>query len=185
MSSKPSLIRLINVPSMVCIHAILFCLLDYFVLDADVQVLNYALTLEHLENAFYSGALAQFDEKAFRDAGLSSEACERFLEVALHEETHVAALYAAITLLGGQATQPCDYSLYVFLLGFEGRFDDFPCNSPYHDVHSFAALSQTFEGVGEISFFFALRCFILIISFFRQVRPHILVQRKTSGRVYF
>jgi hypothetical protein len=32
-------------------------------------VLQYALTLEHLENAFYAGALAQLDAKAFRRAG--------------------------------------------------------------------------------------------------------------------
>ena len=103
----------------------LFCLLDCSVLDttldSDVKVLNYALTLEHLENAFYSGALAQFDEKAFQDAGLPSEARVRFSEIALHEAAHVIILSA---VLGSQATQPCTYSLCVFLFlnGVLGEF---------------------------------------------------------------
>jgi hypothetical protein len=35
----------------------------------DVTVLQYAATLEHLEDAFYSGALAKFDATAFAAAG--------------------------------------------------------------------------------------------------------------------
>lgn len=102
--------------------------------DADVQVLNYALTLEHLENAFYSGALAKFSDQDFEDAGLPSEARDRFSEVAAHEAAHVAALIAAVATLGGQATQPCTY------------------NFPYNDVRSFADLSQTLEGVGASAY---------------------------------
>jgi Ferritin-like domain len=89
----------------------------------DIQVLNYALTLEHLENAFYAGALARFDDKAFRDAGLPSEARVRFSEVAFHEATHVLALRAALALLGGQATQPCTYYLCVFFFEWGFRTD--------------------------------------------------------------
>jgi hypothetical protein len=127
-------------------------LLDYFVLDTlntDTQVLNYALTLEHLENAFYSGGLAKFDDEAFRDAGLTSEARVRFSEIAGHEVVHVATLSA---VLGDQATQPCTYSLCVFYLnGVLGEIlRIFALNSPYNNVHSFTALSQVFEGVGEI-----------------------------------
>jgi len=99
--------------------------------DIDTQVLNYALTLEHLENAFYSGALAQFDETAFQEAGLPSLVRERFTQVAVHEATHVAVLS---TVLGDQATQPCTYYF------------------PYDDVKSFAALSQVLEGVGASAY---------------------------------
>jgi hypothetical protein len=80
-------------------------------LDADVKVLNYALTLEHLENAFYSGGLARFSDKDFQNAGLPSIARVRFSEIALHEVVHVATLTA---VLGFQATRPCKYFLCVF-----------------------------------------------------------------------
>ncbi|KAJ7504146.1 ferritin-like domain-containing protein [Mycena galericulata] len=93
----------------------------------DTTVLNFALTLEHLENAFYSGALAKFSEKDFLKAGLPSWARGRFAQVAAHEAAHVAFLSNA---LGANATQPCNYTF------------------PYTDPKSFAGLSQAIEGVG-------------------------------------
>ncbi|KAJ7935203.1 ferritin-like domain-containing protein [Mycena leptocephala] len=93
----------------------------------DATVLNFALTLEHLENAFYSGALEKFSEHDFRKAGLPSWARGRFAQVAAHEAAHVAFLSKA---LGDKATQPCNYSF------------------PYTDPKSFAGLSQAIEGVG-------------------------------------
>jgi hypothetical protein len=97
----------------------------------DTTILNFALTLEHLENAFYSGALAKFDQKAFTDAGLPSFARGRFAQVAAHEASHVQFLSTA---LGKNATQPCTYSF------------------PYTDPKSFAALSQVLEGVGTSAY---------------------------------
>ncbi|KDQ14504.1 hypothetical protein BOTBODRAFT_44612 [Botryobasidium botryosum FD-172 SS1] len=94
---------------------------------SDTDILQYALTLEHLENAFYSGALAQFDEDAFSDAGYEDWVRGRFEQIAEHEAAHVAFLSGA---LGSAATKPCTY------------------NFPYTDVQSFAALSATLEGVG-------------------------------------
>lgn len=76
----------------------------------DTVVLNYALTLEHLENAFYKGALEKFDDKAFASAGFQPWARNRFTEIAAHEEAHVEFLSGA---LGDAATQPCTYELYV------------------------------------------------------------------------
>jgi rubrerythrin len=97
----------------------------------DMTILNFALTLEHLENAFYSGALQKFDEQAFADAGLPSYARGRFEQVAAHEMAHVQLLSTA---LGDKGTQPCEYSF------------------PYKDPKSFAALSQVFEGVGASAY---------------------------------
>lgn len=74
----------------------------------DATILNFALTLEHLENAFYSGALAKYDAKAFTDAGLPSFARARFAEVAAHESAHVEFLSKT---LGKNATAACNYTL--------------------------------------------------------------------------
>ncbi|KAG5649967.1 hypothetical protein H0H81_001286 [Sphagnurus paluster] len=74
----------------------------------DTTVLNFALTLEHLENAFYSQALAKFDDNAFAQAGFQSWVRGRFAQVGAHEAAHVSFLSSA---LGSQATQPCTYNL--------------------------------------------------------------------------
>jgi hypothetical protein len=97
----------------------------------DVTVLNYALTLEHLEHHFYKEALERFDEQAFLNAGLPSFARGRFEQIAAHEATHVQFLSTA---LGDKATQPCTY------------------NFPYTDPKSFATLSQVLEGVGTSAY---------------------------------
>ena len=52
----------------------IFSLLD-FIGILDTAVLNHASSLEHLENAFYAGALARFDAKDFQNAGLESGVC--------------------------------------------------------------------------------------------------------------
>ncbi|KAI0752524.1 ferritin-like domain-containing protein [Daedaleopsis nitida] len=93
----------------------------------DTDVLQYALTLEHLENAFYSGALAKYDAGDFEKAGYPSWVRARFAQIAKHEEDHVDFLRRT---LGSSATQPCEY------------------NFPYTDPRSFAALSMMLEGVG-------------------------------------
>ncbi|KAJ3785713.1 ferritin-like domain-containing protein [Lentinula aff. detonsa] len=93
----------------------------------DTVVLNYALTLEYLESAFYSGALSNFTEDDFTNDGLPQWARGRFEQIAAHEQAHVQLLSGA---LGANATQACNYSF------------------PYTSPSSFAALSQLLEGVG-------------------------------------
>ena len=80
--------------------------------SSDTQVLNFALTLEHLENAFYSGALEKLKEEDFVNAGFQSWVHGRFLQIAAHEADHVKFLSTA---LGNDATQPCKYNLYVII----------------------------------------------------------------------
>jgi hypothetical protein len=93
----------------------------------DKAIMNFALTLEHLENAFYTEGLSKYDDKAFTDAGLPAGTYGRMVQLAQHEKDHVEFLTAA---LGDEATKPCTY--------------DFP----YKDPVSFMALSAIFEGVG-------------------------------------
>ncbi|KAJ7735660.1 ferritin-like domain-containing protein [Mycena maculata] len=85
----------------------------------NTTILNFSLTLEHLEQAFYSGALAKFKEHRFEEAGLPSWARGRFAQVAFLSDA-----------LAANATQSCNYSF------------------PYTDPESFAAVSQAIEGVG-------------------------------------
>lgn len=82
-------------------------------LASDEMILNFALTLEHLENAFYAEGLAKFDEAAFAAAGLPSFARGRIAQISQNEATHVETLEG---ILGADATQPCNYSLCVHQL---------------------------------------------------------------------
>lgn len=74
----------------------------------DTQILQFALTLENLENAFYSEGINKFNDSAFQSAGFSPEIRQRFVQIMQHERTHVEFLQNA---LGAEAPQPCNYSL--------------------------------------------------------------------------
>jgi rubrerythrin len=70
----------------------------------DLEVLQFALTLEHLENAFYRDVGSQFDEKDFRRSKelrgfgnrIMEDVVENFQDIAAHEQTHVDTLIAVI-----------------------------------------------------------------------------------------
>ena len=78
---------------------------------ADVDILNFALTLEHLENAYYQQGLSKYSEQDFLDAGLPQWARGRFQQVAAHEKTHVEFLTTAINAAGAHPVEPCEYQL--------------------------------------------------------------------------
>ncbi|KAI0922731.1 hypothetical protein AcV5_009628 [Taiwanofungus camphoratus] len=98
---------------------------------SDTNILQYALTLELLENAFYTGALGTYDAQAFADAGFPPWVRGRFEQISEHEQTHVAFLTSA---LGNAAPQPCTYSF------------------PYSDPQGFVALAMAIEGVGASAY---------------------------------
>lgn len=62
----------------------------------DVQILNYALTLEHLEDTFYRQGLANFTHQNFLDAGFADPFYQNLVEVAKDEEVHVQFLTSAL-----------------------------------------------------------------------------------------
>lgn len=96
----------------------------------DVDVLNYALTLEHLEYAFYRDGLEKFGEDKFRSAdvfdGLGSYLRERvyrnFERIREHEDTHVETLEGVIRSLGGKPVPEATYNFERTAFTSVGKF---------------------------------------------------------------
>jgi hypothetical protein len=85
----------------------------------DVDVLNYALTLEHLEAAFYRDATLSRETVMSSDAlaGFSEEfrnqVYDNILVIGEHESTHVDVLTQVIRTLGGEPVQAAEYDFGV------------------------------------------------------------------------
>ena len=88
----------------------------------DIDILNFALTLEYLESSFY--------EEAKKRAGASGELKSLIDLLAKDEKQHVEALAATVKQLGGKPVA-------------EPKFD-----FPYSDTAGFLKLAQTFEDTG-------------------------------------
>lgn len=78
--------------------------------QSDLDILNYALTLEHIEATFYAGVNPM-------DAPTRQVAAYVKI-VAGHEKAHVDALTAAITKLGGKPVAAKKYKFPKISLGF-------------------------------------------------------------------
>ncbi len=74
----------------------------------DIEVLNYALTLEHLENAFYRDGVGLFD---LGTDGFGFSVNEQLGVIGAHEAAHVATLTDVIASLGGT---PVAEAAYLF-----------------------------------------------------------------------
>lgn len=96
----------------------------------DGVILNYALTLEHLENAFYKEALDKFSQADFAAAGLDNVFYTNLKTISSDEATHVEFLSGALTKAGVKPVVPNTYSF-----GF-------------NDIPTFLTIANVLEGVG-------------------------------------
>ncbi|OCK86441.1 hypothetical protein K432DRAFT_387789 [Lepidopterella palustris CBS 459.81] len=76
----------------------------------DIDILQFALTAEHLESAFYAQGFAKFPASDFKALGLSDQSIAALLAVGQSEATHVSTLLSAIASAGFQPVQPCQYN---------------------------------------------------------------------------
>lgn len=102
--------------------------------DIDTTVLQFALTLEHLENVFYQQGLKNFSQQLFTDFGFDANDMQNLQLIAQDEAQHVRFLTDAITATGSQPVAECTYSF------------------PSTDVASFLTLSTVLEGVGTSAY---------------------------------
>ena len=108
----------------------------------DIDILNYALTLEHLENAFYRDGLRRFSKKDFKKSDLIDDLDEEvgdkvypyFRLIADHERVHVETLTAVIISLGGTPVQKLCY------------------NFGYRKVDQFIKVAQLLENTGVMAY---------------------------------
>lgn len=101
---------------------------------APVDVVNYALTLEHIEATFYRLGLEQFATADFESLGYQAGVRDRIATIADHEAQHVDALTAVVGQLGGEAVEEAEY--------------DFG----YANLEEFLATGAVLEGVGVAAY---------------------------------
>jgi ferritin-like protein len=101
--------------------------------EAPVDVINYALTLEHIENAFYMG-VADFAGSDFEAIGFQAGVKDRLTAIGEHEAAHVDALTAVVKQLGGDPVKAGEY--------------DFG----YGNLTEFLQVAAALEGVGVAAY---------------------------------
>lgn len=113
------------------------------------DVLNYALTLEHLEATFYAEGLKNYTHQDFLDAGFPDPFYSNLQQVASDEESHVQFLTKALsgTLYDSIKSVRLNTNFYFIAAGAN------PVNActyafPATDPKTFVTTANILEGVG-------------------------------------
>ncbi len=118
---------------------------------SDVDILNFALTLEHLEAVFYTQGLKKFDQNDFekyfennrpyRKQGIreldGGAVHMEFTILREHEQTHVKTLESVIRSLGGKPVPECTYN-------FE--------KTAFKSVGNFVSVARVLENTGVTAY---------------------------------
>jgi rubrerythrin len=98
---------------------------------SDVDMLNFALTLEHLEATFYRQGLEKFGAKDIEKSGLLEGSGKKFIRRSVyeylelirdHEAEHVDTLQKVITSIGGTPVPPAEYNFETTAFTGPGKF---------------------------------------------------------------
>jgi hypothetical protein len=76
----------------------------------DVDILQFALTAEHLESEFYKQGFAKFPASDFQALGLTDAQIKSLMGVGQTEAVHVTTLQSAIAQAGAKPVEPCQYN---------------------------------------------------------------------------
>lgn len=121
---------------------------------SDIDVLNYALTLERLEANFYTEGLKRFSPSDFSSSAaaqnlgnsgdlfgdsVTGDAYSYLLLIRSHEQTHVRTLIRTIQSLGGTPKPACTY-----------KFN-------YNSIDEFLAIGKLLEDTGVMAYDGAVR----------------------------
>jgi hypothetical protein len=109
---------------------------------SDLLLLNFALTLENLEAAFYTQGLAQFSSTDFGNSTfvqnfgsiIGGDVYAYLSLIRNHEAQHVRTLQSVITGLGGTPAKPCTY------------------NFGYKTADDFLMVAATLENAGVMAY---------------------------------
>ena len=112
---------------------------------SDIRVLNYALTLEHLEATFYTQGLRRFSRGDITGTKLTSglggqirsQLYDNLVRISEHEQVHVQTLTNVILSLDGTPVPPCTYNF---------------AQTAFGSVTQFLKVAQALENTGVMAY---------------------------------